>query len=117
MKDILIIEDDLAIAHLLSDLLQMVGFHVRHAANGHEGMALLDQQVPDLILCDVMMPILDGRAVCQYVQTTPHYQSVPLVMMSAGRVDLSECTFTAFLAKPFDVPQLLDLVTSLIGRA
>lgn len=117
MKDILIIEDDVAIAGMLSDLLQTLDYEVRVAANGQEGVALLNQRVPDLILCDVMMPILDGRAVCRHVQSTPRFQSIPLVMMSAGRVDLSECAFTNFLAKPFDVPRLLDLVISLIGPA
>lgn len=114
MKEILIIEDDMAISHMLADLLATLDYAVRQAANGRVGLEMLQNKLPDLILCDVMMPILDGRAVCQEIQATPRYQSIPLVMMSAGKIDLSECTFTAFLPKPFDVPTLFALVSRLI---
>ncbi len=116
MKDILIIEDDMAISHMLATLLRRSGYAVRQAANGQEGVTLLSQHMPALILCDVMMPILDGRAVCRYIQSTPRYHSIPLVMMSGGLVDLSDCACTAFLQKPFNLPDLLDLVTTLIGH-
>ncbi len=117
MKDILIIEDDMAISHVLATLLRRSGYNVRQAANGQDGLTLLSQKMPALILCDVMMPILDGRAVCRHIQATPRYHAIPLVMMSAVLVDLSGCPCTAFLHKPFDLRDLLDLVTTLIGTA
>lgn len=104
----------MAISHMLADLSMTLGYAARQAANGRVGLEMLAEKLPDLILCDVMMPILDGRAVCKQIQATPRYQSIPLVMMSAGKIDLSECVFTAFLPKPFDVPTLLTLLTRLI---
>lgn len=114
MKEILIIEDDMAISHMLADLLTALDYAVRQAANGRIGLEMLEDKLPDLILCDVMMPVLDGRAVCEHIMATPRYQSIPLVMMSAGRVDLSGCTFAAFLPKPFHVPTLFALVGRLL---
>jgi two-component system, OmpR family, alkaline phosphatase synthesis response regulator PhoP len=115
MKEILIIEDDMAISHMLAAMLRSLGYAVRRAAHGQEGLSMLSEYLPALILCDVMMPILDGRAVCRHIQATPRYQSIPLVMMSAGVVDLSACQYTAFLQKPFDLSDLEELVTTLIG--
>ncbi|PLS79518.1 MAG: hypothetical protein CYG59_12845 [Chloroflexi bacterium] len=117
MKEILIIEDDMAISHMLADLLTAFGYAVRQAANGRLGLDMLEDKLPDLILCDVMMPILDGRAVCERIHATPRFQSIPLVMMSAGNVDLSDCSYTGFLPKPFDIPKLLALIVRLIGPA
>jgi len=117
MKEILIIDDDMAISHMLADLLMMQGYAVRQAANGRVGLDMLEAKLPDLILCDAMMPVLDGRAVCQQIQATPHYRSIPLVMTSAGVVDLLDCSCTAFLRKPFDVPTLLALITHLVSPA
>jgi CheY-like chemotaxis protein len=115
VKTILIIEDDAAISTMLADLLSDVGYGVRTAANGREGIAALAEGLPALILCDVMMPILDGRAVCRHLQTTPRYQAIPLVMMSAGMISLHECHAHAYLAKPFDILAVLALIQRLIG--
>ena len=116
MGSILIIEDDRAIADLLVDLLTDEGYAVRQATNGRDGLKLLDQEQPALILCDIMMPVLDGHEVCRRLRANPDYRSIPLVFMSAGvGAHASECDIIAFLPKPFTVTQVLDLVVDILG--
>ena len=75
---------------------------------------------PDLILCDVLLPGLDGREVCRAVQADAGYQAIPVVLMSAGYQVLAAsdgCHPAAFLSKPFQVPALLAMIAHVLGRA
>lgn len=117
MKTILVVEDELAIADMLSTLLADEGYEVLIAGNGREGLALVAQEHPDLVLSDVMMPILDGREMCRLIRAEPEYGDIPVVLMSAARDGAMsfECGQAAFLSKPFDLDRLLGLVLELIG--
>ncbi len=117
MTTILIVEDDVAIAQLLVDILEDAGYTTRPAFNGRLAVAALEQALPDLILSDMMMPIMDGRELCRILQTTVRYQSIPLVLMSAVTMSLDGCTPAAVLAKPFRVATLLALVERLLRPA
>ncbi len=69
MQHILIIEDDQAIAQMLTDILAEDGYTVHHAANGQDGLTRLAQERPALILCDLMLPLLSGWEVCRWLRT------------------------------------------------
>ena len=118
MKTILVIDDEVILAEMLQALLEDEGYQVLTARNGREGLERLAEHHPDLILCDVMMPLLDGRELCREVQARPEYDSVPIILMSAasaaGRLD--DCRYAAFLSKPFDLDVLLDTINTLLGR-
>ena len=118
MQHILIIEDDQAIAQLLTDILNDEGYTVHHAANGRDALTMLEQERPALILCDLMLPLLSGWEVCRWLQATPSYRAIPLILMIAGAtVRQADCAYTAFLRKPFEVVTLLEFVHTLIGPA
>ncbi len=118
MPHILIIEDDQAIAELLTDILAEDGYTVHHAANGRDALTMLEQERPALILCDLMLPLVSGWEVCRWLHANPTYRSIPLVLMSArATVQQADCAYTAFLRKPFDVVMLLELVHTCIGPA
>lgn len=114
---ILVVEDEYAIAQMLQMFLEDEGYRVRLATNGQEGLARLAEEPPDLILCDLMMPLVGGWQFCQLMQAEPRYRSIPLVLMSAadhspkGR----ECNYAAFLTKPFNLDTLLDTIATLLG--
>ena len=72
MHTILIIEDEEPLRQTLADRLTMEGFRVQTAANGYEGVRLAETEPPDLILCDVMMPAMDGYTVLQPRVATKH---------------------------------------------
>ena len=119
MSTILVVDDELAVADFLKVVLEDEGYRVVLAQNGREGLARLADHTPVLVLCDLMMPIMDGPALCRAMQTDPVYQAIPFVLMSARHRAPSAaeggCNYTAFLDKPFGLDTLIALVTRLIG--
>jgi CheY-like chemotaxis protein len=117
MKTILVVDDELVLSEILSDVLKDAGYAVLTAGDGREGLETLARLRPDLVLCDVMMPIVDGREVCRIMNNTPEYAGIPLVMMTAApsSINSGECRFDALIAKPFDLDNVLTVIETLIG--
>jgi DNA-binding NarL/FixJ family response regulator len=83
MKKILVIEDHALMRRNVLTILQMEGYNAISAANGKEGLAMARTQHPDLILCDVMMPEMDGHAVLQALRADPQTAGVPFIFLTA----------------------------------
>jgi two-component system alkaline phosphatase synthesis response regulator PhoP len=115
MRTILVVEDELSIVEFLKDALEGEGYKVETANNGVEGLACLSNASVDLILCDVMMPIMDGREMCRIVQSDPSYGSLPIILMSAVVTVLNDiaCHAAAFIKKPFNLSDLLDTINAI----
>lgn len=112
MATILVIDDEPTVRNLLYDILTDEGYHVVRTADGIEGLVCLKTIVVDLILCDIMMPLMDGNAFATRLRADDRYDHLPLVMMSAAASQntLPPALYTAFLEKPFTIPALLDLL-------
>ena len=112
LKTILIIEDERIIAEVLSTILEDEGYRVHIAENGNHGIASLQKLHPDLVLCDLMMPVADGKAVARAMASNPAYRSIPLILMSAGGSPPTDpdLHYSAFLRKPFDLSQVIHIV-------
>jgi CheY-like chemotaxis protein len=116
MPQILVVEDDDAIRGLVSDLLRDDGYEVRQAANGLEALEQVRQVRPDLIVLDLMMPIMDGWEFVEECRRKPCCQEVPIVVTSASHdlprtaEKLKSLGVRTCLAKPFDLDGLLALV-------
>lgn len=117
MKTILVIDDEFAIADVLEDLLSDEGYRVLVARDGKEGMACLAETRPDLVLVDLMMPIMDGREVLRQIRANPDLVGLPVVMMSAACNPATRDSLDTegFLEKPFNVNVLLALIERVIG--
>ncbi len=117
MTTILVVEDDAAVASLITTILEDDGYKVVAARDGREALAMLSQTQTDLVLSDIMMPVLDGFALCRAMQAEVAYRSLPLVLMSAVEKvpEPSDCRCAAFLRKPFDPTALLSLVARVTG--
>jgi CheY-like chemotaxis protein len=112
---ILVAEDEEAIAALLQALLEDAGYRVVVAGDGRAALDQLAAQRPHLVLSDVMMPRLDGRALARAMAADPAYRAIPLVLMSAAaRIRAEEVPHAAFLAKPFDLDALLATIARLL---
>ena len=114
-KRLLIVDDMPQNRAMLVDLLQAVGFTVAAAENGLECLVLLDSFKPDLILMDVMMPLLDGNETTRRIRRMPGWASTPIVAVTAGasREDESTCYeagANAFLVKPIEHDALLRMI-------
>ena len=119
MPTILIAEDEHSIATLLRDTLEDEGYTVVLARHGQEALEILETTRPALVLTDVMMPIVDGLALCRAIQANPAYQTIPVIVMSAiiDRPAADRCHAIGFLKKPFDLQNVIDTITNVIGLA
>ena len=122
MKKILIIEDEPAMRANLADLLEMENYLAFAAANGAEGVALARSALPDLILCDVMMPKLDGHGVLAALQDDARTSRIPFVFLTAKgeRADVRagmELGADDYLVKPVPRKELLGAVKARLERA
>ncbi|MDQ6831862.1 MAG: response regulator [Chloroflexota bacterium] len=118
MPTILILDDEDAIAELTRSLLEGEGYRVILAPNGREGLRLLAEERPGLVISDVMMPVMDGLAFARAVRADPVHTHLPLILMSAaGKGIVADVPHTAFLAKPFDLVTLIALVAGLLPSA
>jgi CheY-like chemotaxis protein len=110
MKRVLIIEDDADIREALSMLLEAEGYECAHAANGAEGLALVRRHRPDVILLDLMMPVMDGWQFRAEQKWDASIADIPVVVMSAssGGADLDGAA--ACVPKPYTLDDVLDAV-------
>lgn len=113
MATILVVDDEPPILALLRDLLEAEGHTVLAAHNGCDALALARAEHPDLVLSDVMMPIMDGVQLARMLRADAIMRELVVILMSAAHPpDLALVGAAAFLAKPFD----LDEVNRLIAR-
>ena len=118
---VLAVDDDPVIQRLLQVNLEMEGFDVDLAADGAEALERMRTSAPDLVLLDVMMPELDGWAVCEAMQADPSLADIPVIFLSARAQDADIERGTglgaaAYITKPFDPIDLVALVEELIAE-
>jgi len=121
MTKILIIEDEPAMRAKLEDILELEGFAPLLAANGREGIRLARQEQPDLILCDILMPDMDGHAVLEALREDESTMRIPFVFLTAKgeRGDVRqgmELGADDYLIKPVHVDELLRAINSRLER-
>lgn len=118
METLLIIEDDEKLAELISDYMLEQGFTVHHANNGAHGLHLAGELKPDLIILDLMMPILDGLSVCRHLQT---WFTGRILILTASDSDMDQVAALEmgahdFVNKPLHPRVLLARVRALLRR-
>ncbi len=121
MTRILLIEDNDELRENTSEILQMANYSVIAAENGKEGVRLAMEQKPDLIICDIMMPVLDGYGVLHLINKNPGLASVPFIFLTAKseRSDLRkgmEMGADDYIPKPFSDIELLNAVESRLRK-
>ncbi|GAC1640696.1 MAG: hypothetical protein NVS4B8_08450 [Herpetosiphon sp.] len=121
LGSVLIVDDDARIRKLISVGLKRAGYDVTEAVNGREGLERAAEAIPDLIISDVMMPDIDGFAMLSHLRFEPTTQRIPVIMLTAkGDTDdiITGLKLGAddYLAKPFDMSELLARVQAKIDR-
>jgi PAS domain S-box-containing protein len=121
-RRLLIVDDVPQNRAMLMDMLEALGFSVAEARNGQECLALLDSFQPDLIIMDVMMPVMDGHEATRRIRQTPRWSQIPIINMtaSASQEDESACYAAganAFLAKPVEHELLLAAIGTQLSLA
>ena len=121
MRSILVIEDDPNVRDNVLDMLQGEGFFVTAAENGEVGVAKALRHPPDLILCDIMMPGIDGFEVLRQVRRAPATSATPFIFLTAraARADMREGMDLGaddYLVKPFTADELLGAVQARLAK-
>lgn len=111
MPIILCVEDEDVLRDDLADELRHAGHQVLVARNGKEALHVLGSAVPDLILCDLSMPVMNGSELLSTLKGIPHLANVPFVFTSAcDEIAHPASDYVAFLRKPLDFNALLDFI-------
>lgn len=118
---ILVIEDDPSYRGNIETILKMEGFRVRTATDGSSGLASLREELPDLILCDIMMPEMDGHALFDIVKKERLFAELAFIYVTAlaDRTELRRAMAAGvddYLTKPFTAEELLAAVTGRLNR-
>ncbi len=116
---VLIVEDDKNIAELLQMYLEKEGYQVTTATDGGEGLAFFRANTPDLVILDVMMPVLDGWAVCRAIRAE---SQIPVIMLTAkSETDDKVAGLRAgaddYITKPFEMREVLARIEAVLRRA
>ncbi len=120
-KSVLIVEDEEDIRELVSYHLLKEGYQVSSVASGEEAIKVAEQQMPDLILLDVMLPGMDGMTVCQRLRAAPKTADVAIVMLTAKSEEADiirglNLGATDYVTKPFSPRVLLARVRAVLRR-
>jgi excisionase family DNA binding protein len=118
---VLIVDDDARLREYVRANLELEGYNVREAESAEQGLSVLDEESPDLILLDVMMPEVDGWEMLRRVQDRHGVGTIPVIMFS-GKVDerspgeAAERGASGFIGKPFDPQQLIEQAKQILPR-
>lgn len=121
MNKILVIDDDLAINELIKVNLELCGYKVIQAFDGTKGFALCKQELPSLVVLDVMMPEVDGYTVAQRIRKNDSTKNIPILMLTAlsqinDKVKGFDIGVDDYLVKPFEMEELQVRVRALLKR-
>jgi len=119
-KKVLVVEDNPAMVTLLADALIYAGFIVLSAANGKEGLAAVERDKPDLIILDVMMPVMSGLQVLRTLRSTPETQYLPVIVLTGrdGHADVLDAWMGGadrYLTKPCSMEEILSAVHNMLA--
>ena len=122
MKKILLVDDEPDILKLVAARLRASGYDVVTAQDGQDGLRMAQQERPDLLILDLMLPHLNGYEICTMLKQDPRYQGIPVILFSAKSQEKDkqlgkDCGADAYLTKPYRPEVLLERVRTLIAQS
>jgi CheY-like chemotaxis protein len=118
MAVVLVVDDEVGIANLLADVLSDEGHRVMVAANGREGLKRAEEERPDLVITDFMMPVMDGAQLIKALADHPDLKGVPIYLMSSApeAAIRDQCSgYALFIRKPFRIYDVVNLVGQVVS--
>jgi CheY-like chemotaxis protein len=111
-RNVLVVDDEAMIRGILALVLEDEGYSVTTAANGQQALDIVRRQLPDAVLLDLMMPVVDGWDVIKACRADPSTSTIPIIAISAvgGGQIAEKLDVQAFLPKPFDINRVLDVL-------
>ena len=117
----LVVEDEPALLKVLVMRLEMEGFEVRSAGDGAEALDLIAEARPDLVLADLMMPVMDGVELTRQIKGDPRLKAIPVLILTALRskketMALEALGVDGIATKPYDSKKLTELMREILGK-
>lgn len=118
-EKVLVVDDDADVAELIKLSFQRVGFAVTTAGDGEEAWEKIQSDMPHYVVCDVMMPKVDGFELVKRIKTTPSTKHISVVMLTARAADADvfkgwQFGADEYLTKPFKPDQLVSIINAII---
>lgn len=118
---ILVVDDEPDIVETLKFRLEAAGFEVFTAYNGAEALEKAEAELPDLIVLDVMMPVMDGLEACRKLKQDDRFRDIPILMLTAKRTEADEVSgmksgTDEYMTKPFDPQKLIETINMMLVR-
>ena len=114
-KDVLVVDDDRYLCELIVDVLEAEGHMARTAMNGEQALEQVRERKPELILLDLMMPVMNGWELAAALKANPEWSDIPVVLITAhhdGEGKRQETGAKAVITKPFDIDHLAEVVST-----
>jgi DNA-binding response OmpR family regulator len=116
---ILVVDDEPNIVQTLQDRLEMNEYEVITAGDGREGLKKAQQEKPDVILLDVIMPVMDGHEMLEALRRQPDYDDISVIMLTARSqtqdiARANACGIDDYIVKPFDLSELLEKIETVV---
>ena len=122
MAKILTIEDDVLLRETLTEILEVYGYNVFQAENGEEGLEMFSKTKPDLVLCDINMPKMDGLEVLKKLKVSVGEADMPPFIFLSAKTEKKniqqalDLGAVDFVSKPYSAPELLKLIDSRLNE-
>jgi len=116
-RRILLVEDDVALAHLYRGVLRMAGFETVHVVDGWSALRAMDERLPDLIVLDIHLPGLRGDELLAEMSQRPETRQIPAIVVTGADIDLAVAQAKQILRKPCDPERLVSVVERYVEAA
>ncbi|KST62015.1 response regulator transcription factor [Mastigocoleus testarum] len=118
---LLLVDDEPGLREAVKDYLEESGFKVQVASNAREGWELMQQNTPELVISDIMMPQVDGYQFLKQLREDPRFASLPVIFLTAkgmtsDRIQGYQAGVDGYLPKPFDPDELVAIIENLLTR-
>lgn len=121
IKSAVVVDDDQKIIIMTGEILSRMGFRIFSSGDGKKGLELIKQVIPDLIVCDLLLPGIHGAELCSLVRQDPSLDDTKIIAISAVYNEsdyklVMNCRADAFIEKPFDIDDFELLVNELMNN-
>ena len=121
-KRVLVVDDHPPTVQLIRAALEGLGLEVVSAGNGAEGLLAIQQHCPDLVILDIMMPVMDGFQTMRVLRQDPQTENLPVILLTARSADEDVARgwssgASCYLTKPFQIPEFTSVVKRMLQEA
>ncbi len=113
LREVLVVDDDPVIRNMMIDIFNLEGYPIRVARNGREALEMLHGEENYLVFLDLLMPVMDGKELCQALEAEPQLSGRHVIIMMSAmdqRAEVASLNVNSTISKPFSVDDVMDVI-------